>query len=258
MKRSEYQKLRKTALKRIARLEAAGLGSRIRQSYQGGRAFPAASTLTADEFKKASRKLKQFLAAKTSTVSGARKVEKKPVLPKAPKRRTKAEMEYMRDRSRALKRIRRLEETGLYTNLPRKYGYGKAFPPISDIKTPEDLLIAKRKLESFLSAESSTVAGLKRATARTRALLESIGMEVTPKDVNLFGEFMKAARLATKDTMFDSERAVESFKLAKEKKLDPFLIADSFDKWQEKNIEKQISRRKKGIDNQMLMELIDG
>lgn len=79
MTKQEYQRLRRTALKRMARLTAAGLSKRLVTNYGGGAAFPTYTQLkgNAKDFAKAAVQLQQFLKAKTSTVSGAKASRKR-------------------------------------------------------------------------------------------------------------------------------------------------------------------------------------
>ena len=79
MTKEEYQRFRKIALKRIARLEKAGLSKRLLKNYGMGASFPNYTQLkgNAKEFTRAATQVQQFLKAKTSTVKGAKAANKK-------------------------------------------------------------------------------------------------------------------------------------------------------------------------------------
>lgn len=160
--------------------------------------------------------------------------------------------EYQRLRKIALKRIARLNKAGLSQRLISNYGGGKNFPTYTELKTDaKQFARAAIQVQSFLKAKTSTVTGAKASRKRTRTMLQKAGVKnVSDKKLELFGEFMKAARAAAEETAFDSDRAVSAFQMAQERKLDAGYIAENFDKWVKNNVDRKIEKRKTQVTSE--------
>ena len=125
--------------------------------------------------------------------------------------------EYRRLRSIANKRIDRLERAG-YTGTQTYLRNAGSYKAPSNY-TMAELQYKLYQISKFISAESSTVSGMRRIEKKA---LEKLHEKDLGEIINLkeFGDFMEWARTKYKNSEFDSERAAEVFNEAKRRRID--------------------------------------
>lgn len=102
--------------------------------------------------------------------------------------------EYTRLRDIAQKRIKRLGESEFSdTEIYRKYRGG--FPKLADIANRTNLAYKLAELSRFVSAQTTTVSGLRQQRARSLKTLQQHGYSfVNMKNYTQFGKFMEGYR----------------------------------------------------------------
>ena len=125
--------------------------------------------------------------------------------------------EYRRLRNIANKRIDRLERAG-YTKTQTYLRNAGAYKAPSNY-TMAELQYKLYQISKFVSAESSTVSGMRRIEKQT---LEKLHEKDLGRITNLqeFGDFMDWARTKYRNSEFDSERAAEVFNESKRRRID--------------------------------------
>ena len=112
---------------------------------------------------------------------------------------------YSQLRHVAVERLKRLEASGLPSTLTTQYG--GVFLQSAFIQDA-DLPFMLTELRYFLTASTSTVAGLRAQVERTVATLQDVGISVSKKNLGEFAQFMQAFRSAHIDKkLYKSDQA---------------------------------------------------
>ena len=155
--------------------------------------------------------------------------------------------EYRRLRSIANKRIDRLERAG-YTGTQTYLRNAGAYKAPSNY-TMAELQYKLYQISKFVSAESSTVSGMRRIEKK---ILEKLHEKELGRITNLqeFGDFMDWARTKYTSSEFDSERAAEVFNESKRRRIDIEeikkdyeLYRDNYEKFTELPVYRKEGRR---------------
>lgn len=125
--------------------------------------------------------------------------------------------EYRRLRSIANKRIDRLEKAGYTDTQTYLRNVGAYKSPNS--YTMEELQYKLYQISKFVSAKSSTVAGMRMIENQMFEKLKEKEL-VRIKNLQEFGDFMDWARTKYKNSDFDSERAAEVYNESKRRRID--------------------------------------
>lgn len=144
-----------------------------------------------------------------------------------------ARAEYARLRAIAVKRLQRLEAARPESKIVSKFK--GQFQPLTRGASERTVYKALQDVARFASAKSYSISGLKESERKAAETLREHGYDIDKKDIKEFGEFMGAVKTGGQNKGYDSERLVEFFKKAKDKKLDPVSLGKHFNFWMEKN-----------------------
>lgn len=115
---------------------------------------------------------------------------------------------YTRFRNIAVKRLKRIEESGLGGITPTFKAYRAKFKPLKSVKNKEELVYLISDIDLFLSRESSTVSGLRAINKRRTDALERMGFEVTARNRQQIYNFIDYLRRINRDNAFYNETKV--------------------------------------------------
>lgn len=134
--------------------------------------------------------------------------------------------EYRRLRSIANKRVERLEKAG-YGNTQTYLRNAGAYKAPSNY-TISELQYKLYQISKFISAQSSTVSGMRTIEKHALETLHEKGLE-NVRNLQEFGDFMSWARTRYKSSEFDSERASEVFNEAKRRNISVEEIKNDYE-----------------------------
>lgn len=151
---------------------------------------------------------------------------------------SEARREYSRLRAIAVKRLHRLDETGLGVH-SYQYQRNKAgFPSIKDMLT--NGVLNRRQfarefanLASFVTSKTTTVSGVKEQRKKAREALEARGVALTDEQYDRFGEFMREYRNIYGRKHRGSEAAVDLFETVEKAGIPSRDILRDFELWYE-------------------------
>lgn len=153
-----------------------------------------------------------------------------------------AKKEYTKQRKIALKRIKRLKESGLETTIYEKYE--PLLKPIKDFSTEQQLRKALYSAARYNTLKTGTVSGLKAAQKQYAETMRNRGYNVANKDVAALGRFIgKVKNYYKNEKQFDSERVINYFLEHKGKSASAEEVESVFRIWE--SGEKSKERRQK-------------
>lgn len=156
--------------------------------------------------------------------------------------------EYSRLRSIARKRLERFENTEWTDTQVYKQNKGR-YIPVKEISSKYDLAYRLSALARYITADTSSVQGLKTQRRKSLESLHSSGYTfVNKKNFNDFGKFMEDYRSKKLDRMYDSKRVAVTFESIVKKGIDPNQIHKDFELWvsHQKELENMDIRTKTG------------
>lgn len=160
--------------------------------------------------------------------------------------------EYSRLRVLANRRLDRMEGTRFENSQTYRRNVGK-YTTIEELEkraianaknlTPEaaqryvDSLLAKKLADAYkmLTSKTGSIRGMQAVENSTIETLRERGLTFINKgNIQQFGDYMEQLRTIHRGRMYDSERAVELFRAATKKGINPEEVAADFDYWKTK------------------------
>ena len=152
---------------------------------------------------------------------------------------TEAQMrkEYSYLRTIANKRLNRMENSEFSDSeiyLKNRY----KFVSLKNITDADELAYRLYEVAKFVESRTSTITGQKIQRKEIINVMHEKGMYfINTENYKQFYDFMTKLRSMYGNRFYDSERAYESFVIAEAKKLDPFEVYNSYDRYRKETEE---------------------
>lgn len=160
---------------------------------------------------------------------------------------------YSSQRKIALKRMKRIEESGLDVDFYKRYQM--ELKPIAEFKTEQQLRKALYAAARYNELKTSTLTGLKSAAKKYAESMRERGYDVKNKDAAALGAFIgKVKKYYRNEKQFDSERVINYFLEHKTKEATVEEVDRVFKIWEsgERFDERQKQRAERRKDSQSL------
>lgn len=149
-----------------------------------------------------------------------------------------ARREYSRLRAIAVKRMQRLEESGLSKSSYQYQRRSMGFPTLKELAANGGLNTKQfarefAALATFITAKTSTVTGVREQQRKARETFEARGIVLNDEQWARFGDFMAEYRAIYGRKHRGSEAAVDLFHTIEKAGIETSAILNDFYKWYE-------------------------
>lgn len=139
--------------------------------------------------------------------------------------------EYTRLRDIAQKRLKRMGGTMFRKTQMYKRNVNH-YPLLKNIQSEAELAARLSDLSRFITAQTSTVSGMRNQMKRSLATLHEHEYNfVTEENFISFGKFMEEYRFQKLDETYDSGDAAETFDALEKHRVDPEKVKEDFEFW---------------------------